>query len=73
MPEYVFNGGDPRDYFPAAIGRVNPGDRRTFDSAPPDGNWALAPTLPAAPALNLSVTVPPFVPPVVRAATSPPS
>lgn len=50
MPEYVFNGGDARDYFPANIGHVEPGEKRTFDE-PPDANWSLVPAEP--PALDL--------------------
>lgn len=40
MPTFVFTGGDGRDYFPAHIGHVEPGDERDLDEAP-DTSWTL--------------------------------
>jgi hypothetical protein len=60
MPEYVFNGGDARDYFPAHIGRVEPGEKRTLDEAP-DANWSLVTPAPS-PVAKTPVT-PPASPP----------
>lgn len=42
MPVYEFVLNDARDYFDPAIGRVEPGERREFET-PPDGHWRLVP------------------------------
>lgn len=36
---FRFIGADPRDYFRADIGHVEPGDTRDLDEAPDDGQW----------------------------------
>lgn len=49
MGLYRFTGPDGRDYFPAHIGHVDPGDEREF-RVPPDRWWALVrPAAPSAP------------------------
>jgi hypothetical protein len=61
MPSYQFTGGDSRDYFPAALGRVNPGDVRDVDSAP-DANWVpvSAAPLPATVTMFPPLVIPPL-------------
>lgn len=39
MSSFKFEGGDSRDYFPANIGRVDPGDVRDDLKEAPDDNW----------------------------------
>jgi hypothetical protein len=59
MPSYRFTGGDSRDYFPADLGRVNPGDVRDVDSAP-DANWVPVSAPPAAVNLLPPLVIPPL-------------